>query len=198
MRELYKTGNNPQQKLVAVNNKFGNKDIKFQQGTSRTLYDTLPFTVDGQSFRFFEDSASRNFPFSNTGSDGNKLGVGETLVVSDVIFTVLTYDPINNRFTNVQPLDAIVGGRFSLLNFEIANNRVIKDYAVISGTGPYSKIVGSNAAVISLDTDIVIPPLLQYIAALRLALDGSTPADNIYIRCTIHGAAGIIAPRTTF
>ena len=198
MRELYRSGTNPQQKLVAVNNKFGNKDIKFQQGTSRTIYDTLPWTVDGQSFRFFEDSASRNFPFANTGSDGNKLGVGETLVVSDIIFTILTYDPINNRYTDVNPLANTPGGKFSLLNFEIGNNRVIKDFAILAGESIYAKTVGSAAAVIDLDTDIVIPPLLQYILSLRLAVDGNTPEDNVYIRCTIHGAAGILAPRTTF
>jgi hypothetical protein len=198
MRELYKSGNNPQQKLVAVNNKFGNTDIKFQQGTSRTIYDTLPWTVDGESFRFFEDSASRNFPFSNTGSDGNKLGVGETLVVSDIIFSVLTYDPINNRYTNIAPITQTPGGSFSLLNFEIGNNRVIKDYSITSGSPIYAKTVGSVSSVIDLDTDIVIPPLLQFIASLRTAKDGTAPAANTFIRCTIHGAAGILAPRTTF
>jgi hypothetical protein len=43
----------PQQKIVGVNNKFGNTNIKNQQGTTRVLYDSLP--LDGRTnFRFFE------------------------------------------------------------------------------------------------------------------------------------------------
>ena len=197
MKEFYKSGLNPQQKLVAINNKFGNSDIKFQQGTSRTLYDTLPYTTDGQSFRFFEDSASRTFPFSNTGSDGNKLGVGETMVVSDIWFQILTWDPATLRYTANS-----IFSEFSLygsnLQFEIGNQRVIKNYTLTAGQTVYNKIVGASNDVISLDTDIVIPPLLSYLLELRLSQDSAAPAANTFLRCTIHGAAGILAPRTTF
>jgi len=197
MQEIYKRGLNPQQKLVAVNNKFGNTDIKFQQGTSRTLYDTLPYTTDGQSFRFFEDSARRTFPFSNTGSDGNKLGVGETMVVSDIWFQLLTWDPATLRYTSnfIFSENALFG---SNLQFEIGNQRVIKNYTLTAGQSAFNKSVGSNNSVIGLDTDIVIPPLLSYLLELRLSQDSAAPAANTYLRCTIHGAAGILAPRTTF
>jgi hypothetical protein len=74
--------------MVGVNNKFGNTGIKSQQGTSRLIYDTLPVGTN-TTFRFFEDSASRNFPFTNTGSDGNKLGVGDTMVIESVQFSYI-------------------------------------------------------------------------------------------------------------
>ena len=35
----------PQDKIVGVNNKFGNTNIKNQQGTTRVIYDSLP--LDG-------------------------------------------------------------------------------------------------------------------------------------------------------
>ena len=45
----------PQQKMVAVNKKFGNTNIKNQQGTTRVIYDSLP--LDGRTnFRFFENN----------------------------------------------------------------------------------------------------------------------------------------------
>ena len=87
MKSIYKAGITPQQKLVAVNNKFGNSSIKDQQGTTRLIYDTLPLSgTSAKTLRFFEDSASRQFPFSNTGSDGNKLGVGNTMGSSQLVF----------------------------------------------------------------------------------------------------------------
>ena len=89
MRTIYNSGITPQDKIVAVNKKFGNSGIKSQQGTSRIIYDALPVTNNGQTtFRFFEDSSSRTFPFTNTGSDGNKLGVGDTMVLGSVLFFV--------------------------------------------------------------------------------------------------------------
>ena len=45
----------PQQKMVAVNNRFGNTNIAQQQGTTRVIYDSLP--LDGRTnFRFFENA----------------------------------------------------------------------------------------------------------------------------------------------
>ena len=61
----------PQNKIVGVNNKFGNTNIKNQQGTTRVLFDTLP--LDGSTeLRFFENAASRQYPFTNIGSEGNR------------------------------------------------------------------------------------------------------------------------------
>lgn len=197
MREFYKASVSPQQKMVAVNNKLGNNTIKFQQGTSRTLYDTLPYTTDGQTFRFFEDSASRQFPFSNTGSDGNKLGVGETMVISEIFFTVLTYDPATLRYSafNVFSENAMVG---SILNFELGNSRVIKNYPLFDYLPNYSKNESTSSQVIQLDTAIVVPPLINFVCGLQLGRDTVAPAANTFLRCTIHGAAGILAPRNTF
>jgi hypothetical protein len=44
----------PQNKIVGVNNKFGNTNIKNQQGTTRVIFDSLP--LDGSTeLRFFEN-----------------------------------------------------------------------------------------------------------------------------------------------
>jgi len=68
----------PQDKIVSVNNKFGNTNIKGQQGTTRVLFDSLP--LDGSTeLRFFENSSSRQYPFTNIGAEGNRLNVGENL-----------------------------------------------------------------------------------------------------------------------
>jgi hypothetical protein len=198
MREKYVSGVTPQQKLVAVNNKFGNLGIKDQQGTTRLIYDTLPLGAAGaKTLRFFEDSASRSFPFTNTGSDGNKLGVGNTMVIQSISFYLLVYDTVNFRFDAVSPISGVSGLQDGMINFEIANNRVIKNYPLTELQPFFDKNDGvQNDCTLETETLIVIPPLLNYVCELRTPY--FTPGANTFVRCVINGAGGIIAPRTTF
>lgn len=198
MREIFKSGITPQQKIVAVNQKFGNTGIKDQQGTTRLIYDTLPLGAAGaKTLRFFEDSASRQFPFCNTGSDGNKLGVGNTMVIQSISFFILTYDTVNARFDAIALPTTIPAIQAGLINFEIANNRVIKNLSLYELTNAFDKNIGAtNDSTIELETDIVIPPLLNFVCQVQIPF--FTPAANTYLRCVINGTGGIIAPRTTF
>ena len=198
MREIFKSGVTPQQKIVAVNQKFGNTGIKDQQGTTRLIYDTLPLGAAGaKTLRFFEDSASRQFPFCNTGSDGNKLGVGNTMVIQSISFFLLTYDTVNLRFDAIALPTTVPAIQAAQVNFEIANNRVIKNLSLYELTAAFDKNIGAtNDSTIELETDIVIPPLLNFVCQVQIPY--FTPAANTYLRCVINGTGGIIAPRTTF
>jgi hypothetical protein len=202
MREIYRSGITPQQKLVSVNQKLGNTGIKSQQGTSTIIYDTLPVTATTTSFRFFEDSSSRVFPFSNTGSDGNKLGVGDTMVLASIIFTIFDRNnttgqwTLQNTLNNSSTLNAL-----SFINFQIANNQVIKRLALSEQSFLYNKDVSTSNNTLDLQTQIVIPPLLPYVLELQLpsAFIGAASAGSTrYLECQIIGVGGIIAPRTTF
>jgi hypothetical protein len=198
MRQIFKAGTTPQEKIVAVNNKFGNSGISSQQGTTRLIYDTLPLGAAGaKTLRFFEDSASRQFPFSNTGSDGNKLGVGNTMVIESITFVLLTYDTVNLRFDAIALPTATPAIQAGVINFEIANNRVIKNLSLYELTNAFDKNPGAtNDSTIELETQIVIPPLLNFVCQVQIPY--FTPAANTYLRCIINGTGGIIAPRTTF
>lgn len=199
MREIYKSGVTPQQKLVAVNSKFGNNNIQSQQGTSRILYDTI--LCNGQSnVRFFEDSASRTFPLCNTGSEGNKLGVGDTMVIAQILFEFWEYTPGTQRWTTVYPLTNINDLSLSYCNVEIANNQVIKKLMLTETVAAFNKDTSDVNNTIDLETSIVIPPLLPFVVELQTptALPTSTPLAEIYVACQIIGVGGIIAPRTTF
>jgi hypothetical protein len=201
MREIYKAGVTPQQKLVGVNNKFGNTGIKDQQGTSRIIYDTLPAGTN-TTFRFFEDSASRNFPFTNTGSDGNKLGVGDTMVIESVQFSIVDIITATGRISNSQPIFAFnYNLALGIFDFEIANNKVLKKLTLTEGMGAYSKsTTPQDQTEINLETQIVLPPLLPFVLNLQLPQPVTTAAPTLtrYLRATIIGTGGIIAPRTTF
>jgi hypothetical protein len=206
MRTIYNSGTTPQDKLVAVNKKFGNTGIQSQQGTSRIIYDALPVTNNGQTtFRFFEDSSSRAFPFTNTGSDGNKLGVGDTMVLGSVLFYRIARNNTTGIFEDGLNITRVAGStQLCYFNFEIANNQVIKKVTLTESRAAYNDSTAQNDTNLVLETEIVIPPLLPYVLELRspvslYSIFEAPPAGTSwYIFAEIIGTGGIIAPRTTF
>lgn len=196
MKELIRGSVTPQQKNVFVNDKFGNSGIKRQQGSSIVRYDSLPF--DGRTtFRFFEESQQRNFPLSNTGSDGNKLGVGNSMVVERAYLTYGTY--VDGAWTSIDQTDlnsnvAILTSEFG---FEIANSQVIKNIPILSWVADFNKNAENQLnSNYEFDTQIIIPPLLEFVATIRC--QKYTGVTNAYLRLTIEGSGAIIAPKTTF
>jgi hypothetical protein len=205
MRQIYNAGVTPQEKIVAVNKRFGNTGIKSQQGTSRIIYDSLPVLNNGQTtFRFYEDSSSRAFPFTNTGSDGNKLGVGDTMVLSSVIFYAVKRTTATGIFDGQQNLLNTGTTAFSYFNFEIANNQVVKKVTLSEASRQYNNSTSGANTNLELETEIVIPPLLPYVLELRTPLDlysllgAPGQGKEWFVFAQIIGVGGIIAPRTTF
>jgi len=198
MRERIANPFTPQDKNIAVNDRFGNSGIKKQQGSSVLKYDTLP--LDGRTtLNFFEGAAARNFPFSNCGSDGNKLGVGNTLVVERLYLTLLTID--DGLLSKADDISAAPDGTLEMgeLNLSIANTTVLKNFPVLSTVPYFNYSSGTIREVVyELDTNIVIPPLLEYVMQLRLPAYNVPDYGFLYLRLTIEGSGSLIAPRTTF
>lgn len=195
---MIKSGFTPQDKIIGVSNKFGNTGIKNQQGTTVVLYDMLP--VDGRNeYRFFEGSSQRNFPFSNTGTDGNKLGVGSSMIISRAYLSYVEFDVDNGVWFNPQPFAFLSSGtRLGEFSFEIANSQVLKQYAGLDFLPTYNKTAPHDKCfVLEWDTQINIQPLLEFVAVYRIQ-QGEAAQPNIYLRLTIEGTGAIIAPRTTF
>lgn len=193
----------PQRKTIGVNDKFGNRGIKKQQGSTVIKYDTL--LLDGTTnLRFFDQSSQRNFPLSNTGTDGNKLGVGNSMVVERAYFTICERDTKSGALVKLAPLalgvdtfvDSLLNGEF---NFEIANATVIKQLPILSFIPEFNKVAENSLNTnYEFDTQIVIPPLLEYVATLRLPNYTPDVEKPLYLRLTIEGAGAIIAPKATF
>jgi hypothetical protein len=200
MREVVRGTVTPQMKNIAVNDRFGNSGIKKQQGSTVIKYDTLPLNGNTQ-LRFFEQSSQRNFPLSNTGTDGNKLGVGNSMVVERIYLSIVQYDAVGNDLNSIAPCD-LTTTRGILINngefgFEIANSLVIKNVPVLSFTPDFNKNAENEKNnSFDFDTQIIIPPLLEFVATLRLP--NYTAFDGYYLRLTIEGSGAIIAPKTTF
>jgi hypothetical protein len=199
MREITSGNITPQMKQVFVNNKFGNSGIKKQQGSTVIKYDTLP--LDGRTeFRFFEGCQSRVFPFTNSNSEGNKLGVGNSMTIERMYLSIVTTDALApNLPTAIASFDlttniAILTSEFSFL---LANATVIKNVPILSFVPNFNKVAENQLnSSFEFDTQIVVPPLLDFIASLRT--QAYTAVENTSIRLTLEGAGAIIAPKTTF
>jgi hypothetical protein len=199
MREITSGNITPQMKQVFVNNKFGNSGIKKQQGSTVIKYDTLP--LDGRTeFRFFEGCQSRVFPFTNSNSEGNKLGVGNSMTIERMYLSIVTTDALApNLPTAIASFDlttniAILTSEFSFL---LANATVIKNVPILSFVPNFNKVAENQLnSSFEFDTQIVVPPLLDFIASLRT--QAYTALENTSIRLTLEGAGAIIAPKTTF
>jgi hypothetical protein len=192
------SGITPQQKMVAVNNRFGNTNIASQQGTTRVLFDSIE--LQGQTeLRFFENSGSKRYPFTNIGAEGNRLNVGDTFAIQKIYFGVAVVDPDTNQITTWT--NGLLGSPPSTigeLNFQIANSQVIKQLPLTPFVFPSLNPTAVNDQDVAFETftDIIIPPLLEYVLSLRLA--NQVVAENTYLYCFLEGSAGIIAPQTTF
>lgn len=195
------TNISPQQKIVGVNNRFGNTNIKNQQGTTRVLFDSLP--LDGSTeLRFFENSSSRQYPFTNIGAEGNRLNVGETFVVQKVYFGVIDVDADTGLFSDFASIQAVgfepyMYGEWSFL---IANSQVIKQLpfssCFLNNNGGAITGVNDFDEAFSTFTDIVIPPLLEFVLTYRANTYPDQEGKRLV--CFIEGTAGILAPQTTF
>jgi hypothetical protein len=207
MRGLIENKITPQQKMVAVNQKFGNTNIKNQQGTTRTIYHSLPLD-NRTTFRFFENAQASSFPLTNIGSEGNRLEVGSTFTLQKIYLVGIFYDAVNNTIIGAGAISSGLANDFSVpfatgeIDFQIANSQVVKQlpthWDFSANFNPQA--VNTSDIAFEFATDIVIPPLLEYVCQLRTTSYDKTadPSGYTHIMCVIQGSAGIIAPQTTF
>jgi len=197
-KQMYRGGQRPtpQEKLINVNDRLGNSGIARQQGTSRIIYDSLP--LDGNTeMRFFENSAQRSFPLTNMGSFGNKLEVGESLVVQRAYVAVfsLKEDGVVSDLTDFAGIGE--PGLFkSELRLTIANQQVLKPIPLTSFFSQFNKYAWhDSASTFFFDTELIIPPLLEFNWDLRLP--PYVAIEESFVQLTIEGVGAIISTRGT-
>ena len=188
-------GITPQQKIMSVVDRLGLPGVENMQGTTVIKYDTLP--LDGRTtYEFFANAQTRPFPFSNCGSDGNKLGVGEVLTVQRYTLALVVTAGSPEKIQSITPIAkttvGVIDGQMSLL---IANSQVMKDVPIVQSLPEFNKDAENQVNVsYEFDTYLVIPPELEYIFTLRCS--GVTTA-NTYLRLTIEGVGSLFSPRQT-
>ena len=202
----------PQEKMIDITKGFGQQNIKHQQGTTRILYDTLELHDNATELRFFKGSQAREFPFSNTGSFGNKLEVGEAMTVTHINLMLIYGAKSLLDFDKIYPLNvesANTLGMFdpnipkilpSELNILIGNSQVLKPIPIVQFSAEFNKDANQiNSAVYTFNTNLVIPPLVEFEFYLRMIGNYTKPeGELVQLRLTIEGNASILSPRQNF
>lgn len=177
-----------QQKIIAACRSLGIRDAEIMQATTRTIFDSLPFTAV-TNFEFFKGVQNRAFPFTNLPE--NKLEVGEAMIVDKIILFNMTVaaPPV---VTTLSTFDAgTVPAMPSQFTFTIANSDVIKPFDLCNYAWQNnidSKFPGQQ--YIKLQSYICIPSLQEFV--LNLTLQPNVPVGaNDYIGVGISGT-GII------
>jgi hypothetical protein len=179
----------PQSKIINVGNNLGLGGLKNQQGTTVIKYDTLP--LDGRTqYNFFQESNNRPFPLSNTGTDGGKLGVGESLTIQRISFALVDRSGV---FT---PLSGTVSGVIDgELTIVVANSNILLRLPILQFLPEYNKDAENNLNTsYELDTLLIIPPQLDFTFQLRVT---GRVDEGVSLRITVEGVGSIFSPRTT-
>lgn len=182
----------PQQKMIMDANKFGNRGLKRQQGTTRIIFDTLPH--DGRTeYRFFEGVGLRDFPFTNLTE--NKLSVGEIMTIERVYIMLFPFVAgVPSLFLNVNGSPDFLGATFE---FNQGNVDIVKPIPVASFSSEMNKDAEhGNYTNFEFDTQLVLQPLIEFRALVRMP--SGIVVANEQVRLVIEGAGAILAPRNTF
>jgi hypothetical protein len=178
-----------QSKIINVGNNLGLGGLKNQQGTTVIKYDTLP--LDGRTqYNFFQESNNRPFPLSNTGTDGGKLGVGESLTIQRISFALAnpngTFDPLDGN------VSGIIDGELTIV---VANSNILLRLPILQFLPEYNKDAENNLNTsYELDTLLIIPPQLDFVFQLRVS---GRVLEGVALRITVEGVGSIFSPRTT-
>ena len=126
--------------------------------------------------------------------------VFETFVVQKIYFGIIETDADTGAYTGFIPIGpyGTASWQQGEYSFLIANSQVIKQLPFLTSFVPNFNVSSTNAGdeAFNTFTDIVIPPLLEYVLTYRLP--NYTAVENTRLACFIEGTAGILAPQTTF
>jgi len=187
----------PNAKIALVNNKLGNPALKNNQGTSSEVYDYVEVTAGSAAVvRFFDNVNTKTFPFTNI--QQNQLQAGEALSIEYVAFTRLVVK--SNVLQSLTALTTAVD-ELSLCGFQLLldNSRLIKANSLVRSFSDLNTKGGTAAnSLFYPDTDLVIPPQIQFTAELNVPAntDTASEGEKVYYGCHLFGTGAILNLKT--
>ncbi len=181
-----------QEKILAVAAGLGVEGMDIMQGTTRTIYDSLPMTAGALVFNFFDGCNARAFP--NTNLSNNRLEVGEAMAVEYLTLQTMT-QAVVGTVTAVGVLGAVATSYYaSDISLAIANQVVLKPtsigqlYALFNKDSKFA--TNENFRFSSI---LTIPPLQPFVLTWRQT--DATARANTYVKATLEGFGVIYRPK---
>ena len=171
-----------QDKILYVANKLGLSSLKYMQATTRVIYDQS--VTAATQHTLFEGAASRSFPLTNLGANGNQFQVDEALLVEKIAFFVPDAADGQNFTTNFSfKFDLIIG-----------NKTVMKD-VVIEQAGQQAFNTDGSSASFCLDLEgvgILIPPQVEFKVNVKPLVPLSRAAQSTAVGCYLFGTGVLL------
>lgn len=209
------------QKLIYIANALGLPGIAEMQGSSFNVFDTVLVGTGAtrQTLSFFNATSTKSRSFSNlqTGT----LQAGEAMIAEEISFIALTLSGSDltsdaTAISNAVPIQTVSATglpnkpavTLGLLNFTIANSKVVKDYNTYeqdpafnprtTGITTYdtatATIVRLGESKIYLEAPPVIPPNQKINITLEIGATGTIPA-NTAIMCIVGRFGSIFSAK---
>lgn len=201
MKEAVRTVVTPQNKIVTVNDSFGNPGVKKQQGSTIEIWDFIKLEATKRTYEFFQDVKTKQFPFTNL-SD-NKLQPQESFVMERGYFTILSIDNATGNIVAQRALALTTDPGFAAgqLQQYIDNSRIMKLLPMRSFFPEFNAEADhALCAVKEFDTQLTLPPLIEFKtqvdfpAGFYTATEGRTD----YLGYTLGGPGSLFAPKANF
>jgi hypothetical protein len=171
-----------QEKILYVANKLGLSSLKYMQATTRVVYDQSVTAATNHTL--FEGAASRDFPLTNLGANGNQFQVNEALLVEKIGFFIPDAADGQNFAKNTT-----TGFKFDLI---IGNKTVMKDVAVELDGEQSFYVNGAKSQVLHLEgVGILIPPQVEYKMIVK-PYDLAYAAESVLCGAYLYGTGVLL------
>jgi len=180
-----------QDKMLYVANKLGLTDLKNMQGSTRVVYDQN--TTAALDHTLFANAATRSFPITNLGANGNQFQVNESLLVEQIGFFIPdAADGENYAGSGASGLSV----KFDLV---IGNKTVIKDCVVEQGGQQafYNDGTASSSVITLEGVGILIPPQVEFYVRASAFSPTTRAASSQRLGCYLFGTAALLNFNTT-
>jgi len=185
-----------QQKTIDIAKNLGNPAAGRMQGSTFEIYDSLP--LDGRtSYKFFEGSGSRQFPFTNLDQNNGKLGVGETMTLLYGQILFFTIVPATGAISAITPLSTnlnFLQGEIELIQ---ANQTILKRKKLVSFSGDYNKdALNATNNVFHFNTLLTLQSLMDF--SVNVRLPAGTTTANSFVQLILEGTGGLLSTKSNF
>lgn len=186
----------PQAKIISVNDRLGNPGLKNNQGTTVEIYDYVKLSTSAanQVLEFFSSVNTKKFPFTNI--QQNQLQVGEALAIEYMFLTYIIVTDATGEITAFGSVSELIKG-FNVAQYTMSldNNRIMKPLTLARQSkqfNPHGKTAENY--VFYPDTDLTLPPQVQFTANLNLP-PVTSPAgvgETLYVGLHWTGSGAIL------
>jgi hypothetical protein len=172
----------PQDKIQYVANKLGLSSLKYMQGSTGAVYDTLPTAVSqGEFFT----NASQHVFVNETNVTDNEFEVNEALLIESIGFISMANDQNGTLSSAIGNVAKIV---FQVV---IGNKVVLKDMLwTRSGDAAFVAQGGTFAGRSFIDMEsvgILIPPQVKYHVSAQFFDYTGAPVSVADVCCVMYG-----------